>query len=118
MVERDRKVLAALEHNAGLLQAEAVEAHCADALEFLRADKAVYDVVFLDPPFRVDCLPAVLAQLPPRLAPGASVYVEAPGAPHLPAGWEAWRASRAGAVHYQLIRWTRHDDQSGLPRYL
>ena len=36
-----------------------------------------FDVVFLDPPFRQNALPALLAKLPPRLRPGARVYLEA-----------------------------------------
>jgi 16S rRNA G966 N2-methylase RsmD len=60
-------------------------------------------VVFLDPPFGQNALPALLAQLPQRLAPGARVYVEAP-APVAPAeSWRELKRSRAGRVSYQLL---------------
>jgi 16S rRNA (guanine966-N2)-methyltransferase len=110
MIERDAQTFAALKDNAQRLQADSLEVRLADALEFLRADRGAYDVVLLDPPFGADFLPRVLSALPPRLASGALVYIEAPRAPQLPAGWEAWRSSRAGAVVYQLLKWTGHGD--------
>ena len=109
MVERDPVALRALEANVAVLAAQSVELRRADALEFLRADPGCYDVVFLDPPFRADCLLQVLLALIPRLAPGAIIYVEAPAPPALPADWEVWRSGRAGAVTYQLLKWTGHD---------
>ncbi len=109
MVERDPGVFRALQANVAALDASTVELERADALEFLRADDGTYDVVFLDPPFRADCLPQVLPALIPRLAPGAMVHVEAPRAPTLPPQWEAWRSGRAGAVIHQLLKWTRHE---------
>ena len=109
MVERDAIAWRALQANVALLAAQSVVLRRADALEFLRADPGCYDVVFLDPPFRADCLLQVLPVLIPRLAPGALVYVEAPAPRKLPANWEVWRSGRAGAVTYQLLKWTGHD---------
>jgi 16S rRNA (guanine(966)-N(2))-methyltransferase RsmD len=109
MVERDPAAWQALQANAALLAATAVELKRADALEFLRADDGCYDVVFLDPPFRADYLAQVLPVLGPRLAAAALVHVEAPAAPALPPGWEIWRNGRAGAVTHQLLNWTGHD---------
>jgi 16S rRNA (guanine(966)-N(2))-methyltransferase RsmD len=109
MVERDKRAFRALQDNAGLLGAESVELHCADALEFLRLDTGRYDVVFLDPPFRLDVLPQVLQGLAPRLADGARVHVEAAQPPQLHAGWQVLRSGRAGAVNHQLLKWTGHE---------
>ena len=106
MVERDAGAFRALQANAAALGARAVELKRSDALEFLRADDGIYDVVFLDPPFRTDYLPQVLPALIPRLAPGAMVYVEAPKPPALLRGWEVWRGGRAGVVTHQLLKWT------------
>ncbi len=108
MIERDAQTFAALKDKARRLQAQSVEVRFGDALEFLRADRGHYDIVLLDPPFGADYLPKVLAMLPPRLGPDALVYSEAPRAPELPAGWEIRRSSRAGAVAYQLLKWTGH----------
>lgn len=104
MVERDPVVFKALAANRSLLRADAVELTKSDALEFLRADGGVYDVVFLDPPFDAGYWPRVATLLPPRLAPGAMVYYEC-GVPTRPMpGWEVWKESRAGQVRYQLLR--------------
>ena len=104
MVERDPVVFKALAENRSRLRADAVELTKKDALEFLRYDGGVYDVVFLDPPFDAGYWPRVAALLPPRLAPGAMVYYES-GVPTGPMpGWEVWKESRAGQVRYQLLR--------------
>ena len=109
MIERDPAAWRALQSNAAMLGASTVELKRADALEFLRADKVCYDVVFLDPPFRTDYLAHVLPALGPRLAADARVHIEAPAAPALPPGWEVWRSGRAGAVTHQLLKWAGHD---------
>jgi 16S rRNA G966 N2-methylase RsmD len=69
-------------------------------------------VVFLDPPFRQNVLPAVFRQLKP--ATGMRVYVESdqPVAPG--ARWRELKRARAGQVSYQLLEW-RGDDQGGVP---
>ena len=114
MVERDAAAFRALRTNAAALDAGAVELKRADALEFLRDDKAHYDVVFIDPPFRAEYLPRVFAALSQRLATGAMVHVEAPHMHAAAPGFEVRRSGRAGAVTHQLLKWTGHDDQSGI----
>ena len=109
MVEHDSAAFRALRANAAALDAGAVELKRADALEFLRADDGLYDVVFLDPPFRADYLTRVLPALIARLAGGAMVHVEAPRALALPPQWTVWRSGRAGAVTFQLLKWTGHE---------
>lgn len=109
MVERDKVVYRTLQENARLLDAGTVELRCADALEFLRLDTGRYDVVFLDPPFRMDVLPQVLQLLAPRLADGAFVHVEAAQPRNVGAAWECVRSGRAGAVSHQLLKWTGHE---------
>jgi 16S rRNA (guanine(966)-N(2))-methyltransferase RsmD len=104
MVESDPVVYRALVESCRALGAETVEPRRADALEFLRSDVAVYDVVFLDPPFKAALWPRLAALLPARLAPGALVYYEGAAPPELPAGWEMHRQGRAGQVSYQLLR--------------
>ena len=104
MVERDAAVYRALHANRAALDAVAVELRRADAIEFLRADADLYDIVFLDPPFRADYWPRLAPLLPRRLAPGALVYYESATRPELPAGWEVWRQGQAGQVRYQLLR--------------
>ncbi len=122
MVEKDRAALAGLEGSRAALGAEQVEIVGGDAHAFLQRGRARpgdrvssrYDVVFLDPPFRQNALPALLDALPPRLKPGARVYVESDAPVDAPAPWVELRRARAGQVSYQLLRWDGHD-QSGIP---
>jgi 16S rRNA (guanine966-N2)-methyltransferase len=114
MVENSRLAFAALKESAGLLKSEIVEPVLGDALDYLRRTSERFDVVFLDPPFGQNALPAVLERLPGVLAPQARIYVESPRWGDLPAGLHTLRQARAGQVHYQLLEW-RGDDQSGVP---
>lgn len=116
MVERERQACAALEANRKTLAATTIEIVRADALDFLRGGRGVYDVVFLDPPFAAGMWDALLQALPPWLAADARVYCESGDALPAPAGWETLKQGRAGQVHYQLLKRKAHDDQSGLPR--
>ena len=112
MVEQDRTVFETLKRTRDAIGAQQVELVLDDSFAFLRRSSESFDVVFLDPPFRQNALPAVFRQL--RLLRGARVYVES-GAPF--AAGESWRElkrARAGQVSYQLFEW-RGDDQGGLP---
>jgi 16S rRNA (guanine966-N2)-methyltransferase len=112
MIEHDRKVFELLKKTRDTIGASQVELICDDAYAYLKRSRETFDVVFLDPPFRQNALPAVFKQL--GLAPGARVYVEAdePFAPG--AGWQELKRSRAGQVSYQLFEW-KGDDQGDLP---
>jgi len=107
MVENDAVVFRALTASSQALGAASVELTRADALEFLRADTGVYDVVFLDPPFRAGYWPRLALLLPQRLAPGALVYYEGAEPPELLPGWEMAKQGRAGQVAYQLLKRTQ-----------
>ncbi|GAA5169638.1 16S rRNA (guanine(966)-N(2))-methyltransferase RsmD [Viridibacterium curvum] len=79
-----------------------------DALKFLQ-DQAIgtggaaFDLVMLDPPYRMDWLKRIEPLLPRLLAPGARVYVEAEFAVESFAGLQRIKAGKAGQVHYQLF---------------
>jgi 16S rRNA (guanine966-N2)-methyltransferase len=113
MVESDRAVFEALRHSRERLGAETVEVLGQDALAYLARAGERFDVVFLDPPFRQNVLPDLLVKLPPRLRPGARVYVEAPDALQAGAPWRELKRARAGQVSYQLLQWS-DDDPSGV----
>ena len=104
MVERDPVVFRALTASRAALDAAAVELKRADALEFLRSDDEMYDVVFIDPPYRSDYWPRVAPLLPRHLAPEGLVYCESAASADAPPGWEPWRRGQAGQVSYQLLR--------------
>jgi 16S rRNA (guanine966-N2)-methyltransferase len=113
MVEKDRAALAGLERSRAALGAAQVSIVAGDAEAFLAREHACFDVVFLDPPFRQNALPAVLAKLTSRLQPQARVYVESEAPVAVPPGWTELKRARAGQVSYQLLRWDGHD-QSGV----
>jgi 16S rRNA (guanine966-N2)-methyltransferase len=117
MVEKDRVALAELERSRAALGADQVEIVGGDALDYLArgherpgvrpAER--FDVVFLDPPFRQNALPALLEKLHPRLALQARVYVESESAVPAVSPWIELKRSKAGQVSYQLLQWVGHD---------
>jgi len=114
MIENDRTAYRALEEARDTIGLGAVELVFGDAFDYLQNAAGAFDVVFLDPPFRQNALAAALERLPRRLAPRARVYLEAPEALAVGAGWTELRRARAGQVSYQLLQW-RGDDQGSLP---
>lgn len=107
LVENDPAAVRALHASRQALDARQVAIVQADALSFLAHPENRYDVVFLDPPYRLNLLPRVLPLLGDHLADNAFVYLEAPELPELPPGFELWRQQRAGKVKALLIKW-RH----------
>lgn len=75
-----------------------------------------FDIIFLDPPFGADLLPATLTALPRLLAPGNRVYLEfsaADAPPFLPENWRVLRDKTAGDVGYRLATWAPDGDTRG-----
>jgi 16S rRNA (guanine966-N2)-methyltransferase len=109
MVECDAAAVRALRSNADILGATQLVIVSGDGLEYVKATTQRFDVVFLDPPFASDLTAAALAVLPPRLNPGARVYVEsgtagaAGAAAQWPAGWTQVKQARAGQVRFALL---------------
>jgi 16S rRNA (guanine966-N2)-methyltransferase len=113
MVEKHPKVLRALRENVHLLGAASVSLVQGDALEFLRAERGRFDVVFLDPPYRLGLAGKALSLLPRLLAPLGRVYLEDDAAMEPTSGWSLLRHGRAGQVHYHLLG-RKPDDQGGV----
>jgi 16S rRNA (guanine966-N2)-methyltransferase len=114
MVEADGAACAALQATREAIGARNVEVVCDDALAYLARAHERFGIVFLDPPFGHNALPAVLTGLSPRLAEGARVYMEGPAPFEPPAPWRELKRGRAGHVSYQLFAWRGHD-QGGIP---
>ncbi len=108
MVDADAKTHRALHENKGKLQATQVELIMMDALNFLNSDRRLFDVIFLDPPYRLELLPQLMPLLPAHLADGGYVYAETRNhwVPDRP--WQVYRHAKAGAVHYQLLEYVHH----------
>nr|WP_242469317.1 16S rRNA (guanine(966)-N(2))-methyltransferase RsmD [Rhabdochromatium marinum] len=108
MLERNALVARQLRANARQLAAAALDIQQTDSLRWLATSPPrPFNIVFLDPPFAADLLPASLEQLSTRpwLAPEARIYLEtAAQAPaiELPSGWHWLREKSAGQVRYGL----------------
>jgi len=82
--------------------------HLVSALQFLQVAAAPYDIVFIDPPFKLQLVEPVCAALSQRqlLREHALVYVEMGATeppPRLPPGWDLHREKHAGGVTYRLF---------------
>ena len=102
MVESDRAVAQALRENVKALEAEGAEIVQGDAMAYLGDGGGKFDVAFVDAPYASDLARRAMDRLPPRLKPGARVYVESAQPLDLGAPWAALREDRAGAVRYAL----------------
>ena len=113
MVEKNPAVLRALRDNAQKLGATGLTVVRGDALEFARGARSRFDVVFVDPPYRLGMQVAALAPLRGLLAAGGRVYVEGDAAFEPPRGWAVFKRARAGNVHFHLLV-READDQGGV----
>jgi 16S rRNA (guanine966-N2)-methyltransferase len=85
------------------------ECLCLQAEDYLRSQRrgALFDLVFLDPPFGSDELSRILPLVGECLTPEGLIYIETAeqlDSKMLPSGWEVDRRKKAGSVHYCLCR--------------
>ena len=113
MVEKNSAALRALRDNAQKLGATGLTVVRGDALEFARGARSRFDVVFVDPPYRLGMQVAALDLLPGLLAERGRVYVESDAVFEPPRGWAVFRQARAGNVHFHLLV-READDQGGV----
>ncbi len=108
MIEHNRDAASALKQNIELLAADDVQLVIADALEWLKKNQRVFDIVFLDPPFKSGLLDKCceLLENGQSLAQNAKIYIEhALGDEDfdIPASWECLQNKSAGQVSYKLF---------------
>ena len=109
--------VSSLKEHQGTLRCTNGQVQTADALRYLETQTATaYDLVFLDPPFNQNLLPAVCKLLEERqwLAEDAWVYTESESAPStlgLPENWRLHREQKSGRVYYSL--WQRMAEIAG-----
>ena len=109
MVESARPAIYALRRNRERLGANQCQIIAQDAVKTLDVLKDAFDVIFVDPPFSSDFLPAMLPKLVDCLGSGGMVYAEwreplsdvvarLPGNP-----WKVLRSGQAGAAYFALL---------------
>lgn len=108
MVDADAAAYRGLRENKEKLQATQVELIRMNALTFMNSDTRKFDVIFLDPPYRLALLSGLLPLLPPHLAEGGVVYAESQSAWIADQQWQVRRNAKAGRVHYQLLELVQH----------
>ena len=108
MVDADAGVYRMLRENKEKLQATQVELVMMNAMNFLKSDARKFDVIFLDPPYRLALLPELLPLLPCHLETGGLVYAEDKGNWTADARWQVKRDTRAGSVYYRLLELAQH----------
>jgi 16S rRNA (guanine966-N2)-methyltransferase len=109
LVESARPAIEALRRNQERLGASQCQIIAQDAIKVLEILNGKFDVIFIDPPFSSDYMPAVLSKLGGCLNPGGRVYAEwreplAKVVAQFPGnGWTVLRSGQAGAVHFALL---------------
>jgi len=105
LIDSDPGVITRLEESRARLAAERAEILRYDALAWLAAAPvSPYDIVFVDPPFAAGLADEALTLLARGwVAVDGVVYVEAPVAPTLPAGWTILRQGRTRQVVFSLV---------------
>ena len=105
MLERDGQLADSLRQSKTRLKAEALQIECTNAMTWMeRCEPARFELVLLDPPFEADLFDKALAAAARVVVPTGLIYLEADREVAPPEGWEAWRAARAGAVHYGVFK--------------
>lgn len=109
LVESNTLAVRKLRSNVELLKATQVLVYAQDVWRFLDGAPEAYDVVFLDPPFAMNCAAMVCQRLEAEgwLTPTAKIYVETPARlvlQGLPENWQMLRQKQAGDVGYHLLQ--------------
>ncbi len=105
MVENNPVAVAALRALRSRLKAESVRIHAGNAVTVLdRLNDTPFDLVMLDPPFDCGWLERLWDKLPSVLTPDGLLYIESEAAVSPPAEFDVLRQSRAGQVHFHLLR--------------
>ncbi len=107
-VEKDRKAAQRLSENLALLGYDPSQCLQQTAQALFATEASLFDVVFLDPPYKSELLPEIITQLNNGwLAAGARIYLEHDShqdAPALPEGWQVLKQTRAGQATALLLQ--------------
>ncbi|GHD79749.1 16S rRNA (guanine(966)-N(2))-methyltransferase RsmD [Vogesella fluminis] len=102
LVEKSRAALQCLRDSKALLAAVEVQLHSGSAEDYLARNSDRFDLIFLDPPYALTLLPALLPRVGRMLKAGGCIYMES-DRPEQFAGWRVLKEGRAGAVRFALL---------------
>lgn len=105
LVEKNKHVAAQLQRNAELFNSDAIHIYRHDALNFIEQhNMAIYDLLFLDPPFGSDLLDTCLTQLNGKLKNNCLLYIETDhDIKSLPINATCLKQQKASQVHFSLF---------------
>jgi 16S rRNA (guanine(966)-N(2))-methyltransferase RsmD len=109
LLESDPRAIQRLEATRDKLEAANVRIQRGDAAQLLTRQTQKFHLIFLDPPYSEQRLPALLPRCQDLLAPGGLVYAESdqpfigPEADEWMNAWKVVRLDKAGTVHFGLF---------------
>lgn len=107
-IEKDRNAAQRLKENLTLLNNDPSQCRQQTAQTFFDNPPSIFDVVFLDPPYKSDLLPEIIKQLDKGwLAKGARIYLEHnshQSAPTFPDTWTVLKQTKAGQATALLLQ--------------
>lgn len=107
LVELNKAAAKQLQTNKDLLKASELNVINSDALTVITQATQMFDVVFIDPPFRKNLVEQTANALNQnKLAENAMIYVEmeVESQQQLPSNWQLLKEKKAGQVIYQLYQ--------------
>lgn len=107
-IDQQAQVIERLRGQAVILGAENVDTICASATHYLRQSKllAVFDIVFVDPPFSNNMVLDSVHSAIPFCSDSARIYVESEvklELESLPSGWQIEKSKKTGSVYFHLL---------------
>jgi len=108
LVDNDNDTVKMLGDNIELLSAEQVTAVCDDVINFLNNCDFMFDVIFIDPPYRMDVIAECCEWLESRqcLSDHEKIYIESDVSKEikgLPDNWQCMKRKTAGQAAYHLF---------------
>ncbi|MDH3343572.1 MAG: 16S rRNA (guanine(966)-N(2))-methyltransferase RsmD [Gammaproteobacteria bacterium] len=108
LVDKDIETVDMLKKNIDLLSARQSAAVCSDAISFLQSCDFMFDVVFLDPPYRLDVIAQCCELLENKqcLSDHAKIVIECDTSKEikgLPDNWQCQKRKTAGQAAYHLF---------------
>jgi 16S rRNA (guanine966-N2)-methyltransferase len=104
IVESNKAVCADLTNNANLLKAENSTIKNQDAINYILQSLQLFDIIFIDPPYKSGLLQECLKLLPTSklINENTLIYIEYQDEPDLN-GYKIIKAGRAGMVNFALL---------------